>query len=506
MATYKVDPLLAFVQQNFMQDQAQKSLGGSQDQMKRALLDVLAQLGGLTVTDNDIVFEGSKIVLPSVYDGRVPDAINYLTNYVEAQEKHYEYSRTFNYRPWDGAHAFQAALMKVFGTTGLGKDIVSFFGSSPPEMRTIANGFNNTTQIPWGKVELPQLEAKFYLDGENSMEFGVLFKLHVEAPKKYRKHIEAFFQVLEEELKNNSIYRGKAINGASDPAFLDVDRVDRSKVIYSEEVQTQLEANLWSLLRYSDTMRDSGIPLKRAVLVEGPYGTGKTLAGMLTAKLAQEKGWTFILCRPGQDDLLQVLKTAQLYAPAVVWYEDIDTVASGGSDMDISRMLDALDGATAKGVEVIAGFTTNHVDKIQKAVMRPGRLDAVIHIGELDLAGFKQLIINLVPAANLGDIDYTHVAKAMTGFLPAFATEAVNRAMRYSIARNNGKLSKITSDDLVNAAIGLRPQLDLMNGAKEGSDDVTIDDLVSDLVANVVDRTHLAKTDDGECKLEVNED
>ena len=282
-----------------------------------------------------------------------------------------------------------------------------------------------------------------------------------------------------------------SITGGSEPLFLDVNKIDENKVIYSEEVMVQLNANLWSLLQHTDVMRELNLPLKRAVLLEGPYGTGKTLAGMLTAQKAQANGWTYILCRTGQDDLKDVLRTAQIYAPAVVWFEDIDTVAAGGSADDISSLLDMLDGITSKGAEVVAAFTTNFVEKIQKGVMRPGRLDAVIHIGHLDQSGFQRLIENLVPAKILGEIDYEHVANAFAGFLPAFAAEAINRAMRYSIARNGGYPDVITTDDLVDAALGLRPQLKLMEEAKEGASNTTIDDLIGELVVDKLNHTGL---------------
>lgn len=478
------------------------------DAVKAALLATLETLGGLTVTDDDIAFQGTKIVLPETYEGRVSDAIEYLNNYVRSQENHYEFSKVFKYRPWDGAHAFQAAMMKVFGTTGIGQKIdMGFFGSQPPQLISLETGVNESTQVPWGEVSFDPLEAEFTLGSSRDRELGRLFQLSVEAPKKYRKHIDAFFQAVENELQTNSIYKGKAINGAEQPGFLDVSRVNQKSVVYSGEVLTQLDANLWTLLEHTQVMRDLKIPLKRAVLLEGPYGTGKTLAGMLTAQRAVQNGWTFILCRPGQDDLYDVLKTAQLYAPAVVWFEDIDTLAKGGTEEDISVLLDALDGITSKGGEVIAGFTTNFVERIQRGVLRPGRLDAVIHIGELDKGGFEKLVKNLIPANLLAkDINYDRVANAFAGFLPAFASEAISRAMRYSIARNNGRPENITSDDLVNAAIGLRPQLDMMNGAKDGANVATLDSVLTNKVSDVIDRTKLVKDDsNGLFKLEVEE-
>lgn len=476
---------------------AQRDKVSDDEKLKLAILETLGRLGGLTVADDDLIFNGSKIVLPESYNGRVPEAIEYLERYVQGQEKHYAFTKAFRYRPLDGANAFQNTMLKHFGTGGLGKTTVTFFGDYPPQYRTIDVGHGKQSQVPWGEVQFPPLEAVFTLGATRDAEYGILFNLSVDAPKKYRKHIDAFFQLVEQELKNNSIYKGKAITGAQDPQFLDVSRVDRSKVVFSDEVMTQLDANLWSLLNHTDTMRELRMPLKRAVLLEGPYGTGKTLAGMLTAQTAEHNGWTYILCRPGQDDLAEVLKTAQIYQPSVIWFEDIDTVSRGGSEEEISKLLDILDGITSKGAEVVAGFTTNFIEKIQKGVLRPGRIDAVIHVGELDQSGFERLIKVLVAPKLLGDVDYAQVAKAFTGFLPAFAAEAINRAMRYSIARNEGTPDMVTTDDLVNAALGLRPQLDLMNGASEGANVPTIDGLLTSKVGDVLSHTKMVD-DDGD--------
>lgn len=461
------------------------------DRVKLAIMATLEALGGLSVGDDDIQFVGDKIVLPSSYQGRVGDAVKYLRQYQEEQENHFAFARSFRYRPWDGAHAFSAALKRNFGTTGLGKATMTMFGPIPPALISIDTSFGKSEQVPWGEVSFPPLEATFTLGNTRDREFGSVFQLHVEAPKKYRKHIEAFFNLVEKELKENSIYKGKAITGGPEPVFQDVSKFDPNKVVFSEEVLDHLNANVWSLLEYTNQMRELKLPLKRAILLEGPHGTGKTLAGALTAQKAVANGWTYILCRPGVDDLAETLKTAQIYAPAVVWFEDIETVAQGGTSEHISKILDMLDGITSKGVEVLVGFTTNHVGEIQKGVLRPGRLDAVITVAGLDTAGFEKLTKSLIPAKLLGDIDYAEVGKAFEGFLPAFAAEAINRAIRYSIARNKGRADIVTTHDLVNAASGLRPQLELMNAAKGGANNVTLSDTFEDLMRGVINKTEM---------------
>lgn len=389
----------------------------------------------------------------------------------------------------------------MFNHSGLGVDTATFFGPIPPRFLSAEVGLGKTIQVPWGRVAVPQLAAEFVLGTTADEDSGALFHLSVEAPRQYRAHLEAFFDLVADELRSGSLYKGKAINGAGTPGFLDLSTVDPHRVVYSQEVQTQLGANFWTLIERSDLMRELNIPLKRSILISGPYGSGKTLAGYLSAQRAVEHGWTFILCRPGKDDLFQVLNTATLYAPAVVWFEDIDVLASGGDAQHISRVLDALDSISNKGVEVLAGFTTNHIKQIQSGVLRPGRIDSIIEIGALDVASVKKLVIATVPSHLLAeDIDYGKVYEALEGYTPAFYREAIDRSMRYMIDRTGGA-DLITTDDLVSAAEGLRPQYNLMIGASTKPDKPTIGSVLADTVVETL-RERVGIGTDGDVNLE----
>ncbi len=246
---------------------------------------------------------------------------------------------------------------------------------------------------------------------------------------------------------------------------------------------TQLNANVWSLLEHTDAMREQGLPLKRSVLLEGPYGTGKTLAAFLTAQRAVANNWTFIFVRPNKDNLNDAMATAQLYQPSVVFFEDIDT--TGSPDTNASELLDVFDGIQAKGTEILAVLTTNHADRIHKGLVRPGRLDAVIHIGALDQAGIERLIYSIVPSRQLPkNLDMDSIYESMEGYMPAFVKEAIDRAIRYNLARNEGKFTQLSSDDFVQAGNGLRDQLNLMEGAREEFVQPTLDATLRAAVRN----------------------
>lgn len=451
------------------------------ERLQEEILETLSRLGGLRVQDDSLLFQGDKFILPANMAGRVGDAVKYLNDWQKSQEAEYEYSRQFNYRPWDGAAAFDRAMKRVFGSAGIGKTVHTMFGDYPPEYRTIDVGYGVTAQVPWGRVAFAPLGAVFDLSGAFSPEYGGVFELEVTAPKKYRAHIEAFFQVVEEELRTGSIYRGKAITAAETPSFLDTSKVDPSKVVYSDDVMRQLDANIWSAIRYAPTLREVGLPIKRQVLLYGPYGTGKTLAGMLTAQAAEQHGFTYIQVRP-EDDLYGALKTAQLYSPAVVMFEDVDSIKTTHTD-GVAHLLDVLDGVTNKGVEVMAVFTTNHPDRLHRGMMRPGRLDAVIELSGLDAAGVRRLIEATIPELlRAPELDWVAIGDAFDGLLPAFAKESIDRAQRYALARNGGVPQVIDTADLCAAADGIRPQVRMMDEAPLATD---VDTLSGALVATV---------------------
>lgn len=437
--------------------------------IEKEILGNLAVLGGKVFHDDDIIFAGNKLTIPEKMT--LTQARAFIAAKEEELERKTVFARTFNYRPWDGAWCTWNVLKAVFGSVGHRGNLNMFGKEMPPQMIEIPSGVGTKETVPWGRFELPFLPGAIFQMGDGfHPDKGVLFNISAEGPKKYRFEIEGIFRLVEEELAANSLYRGKAFDGQEMPEFIDVYSVDKSRVVYSEEVLTQLEANVWAQLRFTEEFEKQGIPLKRAVMIHGPFGTGKTLACLLTGQEAVANGWTFIKARPGRDDIATVLQTARLYEPAVVFYEDIDQIVSG-EDTDresMSRLLDDFDGIEAKGTKILCVFTTNYPEKIHKGMARPGRLDAMIEINELDQQGVEKLVKSRIEELLNPEIDWMAVFEAAHDYKPAFVTEFADRTVRYVIAKHGSAQDHlISTEDLVNAAHGLRPQYDKMMGAND---------------------------------------
>ena len=433
------------------------------------LLSNIAALGGRGMKEEDIVYEGDKLQLPEKFRGDLNSAISYLQVKKAEEDEPSTFSRTYNYRPWDGGYNAFNALKKAFGMVA-GRTIWHWWGPERPEYINVPVSTTETERVPWGNFTVPLLEnTNFEFTATRVKDYGDVFKVNVTAPARYRFHIDGLFKLIEEELKENSIYRGKAIDGRDEPQFIDLSGFDSRRVVYAEQVMADLEASLWSVLRYSQATVELGLPLKRAVLLTGKFGTGKTLAGFRTAVEATRVGWTFIMARPGRDDFTKVMQTAMLYQPAVVFMEDADTIANAENGEEISKVLDLFDGIQSKNTKIIAVLTTNYPERLHKGMMRPGRVDAIIEINDLDAAGIERLFRQLIGDRLDPATEFAPVVEACRGYVPAFIKEAADRAVRYALARAEGNIDglTITTEDLVFASSGLRSQFDRMETAPE---------------------------------------
>lgn len=436
-----------------------------------AIMALLADIGGNRARVEDgVEFSGTKFVVPEQYQGDIPAAKKFLTEYRKAQITKVDMVRTYDFRPNDVAYALHRALVEVFGFTGNGEVIMTPFGPIEPELVEIKTGVEETVQVPWNRLSFMPLNGHIDIGSQRSPR-GPLGQITINAPKAFRDQVEGLFRVIEDNLRNRSIYRGKAIvfDEYGTIEFLDLSRVSPEDVVYSSEVMNSLETNLWVVLRNMELLRSLGQPVKRSVLLAGPYGTGKSLAGYLTGQVCQEHGITFIFVKPGAD-LDEAMKTAQLYAPAAVYFEDVDVLQSNDPER-VSKLLDTFDGLSGKGKEVIGILTTNRKDEIHKGMLRPGRLDTLIEIGAADRDGVQKIIeVKLRKAVAQGlklDVDFDEVYVSCKGYMPAFVGEVAERTFRQVMVRVNGQPEVLTTEDFVETANVLRAQFDLMVNADE---------------------------------------
>ena len=445
-----------------------KSQKETQLELQALALSQLAIIGGALTSDEDIEFDGKKFVFPEQFRGDLPGLSMFVNRYVQGQEEAVLVDETFDYRPYDLAYATYVCLRDHFGYAQ-SKARQGMFGPEPPQEITIATGYVNgklvKTTVPWGDMVLPGLrQATLTITHTQHKEKGLLGRLVANCRRADKPIIDGFFRVVEKYIQENSIYRGHAVYGNMD--FFDTEVIDPDRFVYTEAVWAQAETNILSPMKHAHVLAEFGMSPKRVVLLEGPFGTGKSGLGRTASKVAVSQGWTSITARSGVDDPFAVLQTARLYQPALVFIEDVDTFSESQDPAYVSRLLDQFDGFGNKDINMLLVLTTNHPDRIHKGMLRPGRLDAVIHIGDMDRPGVERLA-NIMIGGSLDPVtNFDNFYEATAGFTPAYVSEAIERAFRYTIARE-GKPGLINDVDLVNACNSLRAQHELQEAAAD---------------------------------------
>jgi SpoVK/Ycf46/Vps4 family AAA+-type ATPase len=104
------------------------------------------------------------------------------------------------------------------------------------------------------------------------------------------------------------------------------------------------------------------------------------------------------------------------------------------------------------------------LEQIDRAMLRPGRFDAVEFCGLPDLSAFRQLVQVLISDDDRGDIDYEEAYPFFEGFSYAFISNAVQTIIRSAIISAKGDLEelKVGTQNLIDAANSVRGHFELM--------------------------------------------
>ena len=229
---------------------------------------------------------------------------------------------------------------------------------------------------------------------------------------------------------------------------------DLATVVADREVKSALVDDLEWFYRHRDWYERRGIPYRRGYLLSGPPGTGKT--SLITALAGVFERPLFIVnlaAVRGDDDLLDAFWSVP--PRGILVMEDIDAAqrdrtapaqrsrgdASDGAaeseeeekGISLSGLLNVLDGIVAPDGRVVM-MTTNHPDRLDPALIRPGRTDKHIELrafdGELAQAMFR-LFYQTEPPPVAGSIGLTG-AEMQQLFMenpdPALAAQALRRA------------------------------------------------------------------------------
>jgi transitional endoplasmic reticulum ATPase len=188
--------------------------------------------------------------------------------------------------------------------------------------------------------------------------------------------------------------------------MLEVSHVKWENVGGLEEAKTEIREAVEYPLTHRQKFEDLGIEPPRGVLLYGPPGTGKTL---IAKAVASESGANFIPVRGpqllskwvGESEraVREVFKKARQVSPSIIFFDEIDALApargtSGDShviDNVLNQILTEMDGLEELKDVVVMG-ATNRPDIVDPALLRAGRFDRLVYIGEPTFEDRKKII------------------------------------------------------------------------------------------------------------------
>jgi cell division protease FtsH len=216
-------------------------------------------------------------------------------------------------------------------------------------------------------------------------------------------------------------------------AWDDVAGVEESK----DELREVVE-----FLRDPKRFRQLGARVPRGILLHGPPGTGKTL---LAKAVANESNATFfaqsassfveMFAGLGAARIRRLFRQARKESPAIIFIDELDAVGatrgkdvSGEKDQTLNQLLVELDGFGDRD-EVVVIAASNLLEKLDPALLRPGRFDRQIFVSPPDLKGRRAILDVHTRDKPLAErVDLEIVARQTSGLTGADLANLCNEA------------------------------------------------------------------------------
>ncbi|XP_029673347.1 ATPase family protein 2 homolog [Formica exsecta] len=233
--------------------------------------------------------------------------------------------------------------------------------------------------------------------------------------------------------------------------LVEVSNVRWSDIGGQKDLKLKLKQAVEWPLKHPEAFVRMGITPPRGVLMFGPPGCSKT---MIAKALATESKVNFLNIKgpelfskwvgESEKAVREVFRKARQVAPSIIFIDEIDALGSerssssngSGSNVQervLAQLLTELDGVITLGsVTLVAA--TNRPDKIDKALLRPGRLDRIIYVGLPDEETRREIfnikLRNMPIADEVNIADLVSLTEGYTGAeIQAICHEAAMKAL-----------------------------------------------------------------------------
>lgn len=222
-----------------------------------------------------------------------------------------------------------------------------------------------------------------------------------------------------------------------------------------DEVKEELK-EIIDFINNSEKYNKMGAKIPRGVLFYGPPGTGKTL---LAKAVAGETNSTFLYASGsefvekyvgvGAKRVRTLFEKAKKDAPSIVFIDEIDAIGSkrnsdsnNEKDQTLNQLLVEMDGFYRSQTVIVIG-ATNRLDLLDEALLRPGRFDRHIYVGNPNVKARKEIFgVHTKDKPLDASIDIEDLARKTHGFSGAQLANIANEAAIIAV-RNKKKVIDI---------------------------------------------------------------
>ena len=226
-----------------------------------------------------------------------------------------------------------------------------------------------------------------------------------------------------------------------------------------------------------------GAKLPKGALLVGPPGTGKTL---IAKAVAGEAGVPFfslagsdfveMFVGVGASRVRDLFSEAQKQAPAIIFIDEIDAIGKsrdtrfGGNDereQTLNQLLSEMDGFdSSKGVFILAA--TNRPEVLDKALLRPGRLDRRIIVDKPDLRGRVEVLKVHAKNVRMDDtVDLDEIALATSGAVGSDLANMINEAAIAAVKAGRKAVSQADLWEAVEVVVAGKEKKDRILSTEE---------------------------------------
>jgi len=231
-------------------------------------------------------------------------------------------------------------------------------------------------------------------------------------------------------------------------------RVRFKNVCGNNEAKTDL-SDLVDYLKHPEKYQKMGCKLPKGVLMAGPPGTGKTLlaralAGEAAVPFLATNGASFdeIFVGVGVMRVRKLFERAKERAPCIVFIDEIDAIANTRMQMGTAHSSDSLNALLSEmdgfeqnsGVIVIAA--TNMPDRLDAALIRPGRFDRKVHLQLPDKKAREEIVKLYLGERGDDSVNITQLVGDISGFSGAELESMVNLASIECVKEGKNQVSQ----------------------------------------------------------------